>query len=157
MTTSTKTVTRHEALFWSIAFPGFGQVLNRQVAKGLIFIFFEFLINVNSNFNTGIVYSFQGNFDQAAACLDFQWLLFYPCMYMFAMWDAFKHADGPALKPYTFLPFVFGAITVTVGLFYYDTVINWGLKMGPVFFPMLCLTPGLVIGFFLKRGLETRD
>ncbi len=35
-----------EKLFWSIALPGFGQLLNGKYLKGGLFIFLEFLINI---------------------------------------------------------------------------------------------------------------
>lgn len=40
-----------EKLLWSIAFPGFGQLLNGKYVKGIIFISLEFIINVQSKFN----------------------------------------------------------------------------------------------------------
>jgi hypothetical protein len=52
---------RIEVLLWSIALPGFGQILNGKFLKGLLFIGLEFLINVQSNFNTAIKSSFHGD------------------------------------------------------------------------------------------------
>jgi hypothetical protein len=40
-----------EKVLWSIALPGFGQLLNGKFLKGLLLIVLEFLINVQSNFN----------------------------------------------------------------------------------------------------------
>lgn len=51
-------VTRLEALLWSIALPGFGQLLNKKHIKGILFIVLEFLINMGANFNEGIRLSF---------------------------------------------------------------------------------------------------
>jgi hypothetical protein len=42
-----------EAILWSIALPGFAQLLNRKFLKGIVFIFFEFLVNVKSPLITG--------------------------------------------------------------------------------------------------------
>lgn len=84
----------HEALLWSIALPGFGQFLNGSVIKGIAFIILEFLVNVQSNFNLAIMYSFTGEINKAIEITDFQWLMFYPCLYMFAMWDAYREANG---------------------------------------------------------------
>jgi hypothetical protein len=33
---------------WSIAFPGFGQLLNQKYVKGILFIFIEFIVNTIS-------------------------------------------------------------------------------------------------------------
>lgn len=35
-----------ERLLWSIALPGFGQFLNKKYLKGIVFVFLEFLVNV---------------------------------------------------------------------------------------------------------------
>ena len=42
-----KKTTKLEAILWSVAFPGFGQLLNGHLIKGIMFIFLEFTINVN--------------------------------------------------------------------------------------------------------------
>ena len=47
---------RIEKVLWSIALPGFGQLLNGKFLKGLLLILLEFLINVQSNFNQAIIY-----------------------------------------------------------------------------------------------------
>jgi hypothetical protein len=49
-----------EKLLWSIALPGFGQFLNGKLIKGVVFVFLEFLINVQSNFNKVIISSSHG-------------------------------------------------------------------------------------------------
>jgi TM2 domain-containing membrane protein YozV len=56
-----------EVLLWSIALPGFGQFLNGKLIKGIVFVFLEFLINVNANFNVVIISSFQGEIEKAIA------------------------------------------------------------------------------------------
>lgn len=137
-----------EAIFWSIALPGFAQILNKKLAKGFVFIFLEFLINVNSNFNSAIMASFLGEIDKAIHVTNFQWLMFYPCLYLFAMWDAFKDAEGE-VTTYSFLPFVFGAYTVTVGLMYSPVFKINGILLGPIWLPMLSLIPGLLIGYLI--------
>jgi hypothetical protein len=83
-----------EKLLWSIALPGFGQLLNGKYVKGIIFIFLEFLVNFQANFNEVIRLSFHGNIEKAIIQADYHWLMFYPCLYFFAMWDARKDAGG---------------------------------------------------------------
>lgn len=83
-----------EKFLWSIALPGFGQILNKRYLKGIVAISLEFLINVNSKLNLAIMYSFQGEITKAISSTNFQWLLFYPCLYLFAAWDACKDAGG---------------------------------------------------------------
>ncbi|CAG9620607.1 hypothetical protein [Sutcliffiella rhizosphaerae] len=140
-----------ERLLWSIALPGFGQLLNKKYIKGLTFIILEFLINVQANFNSIIMYSFRGEINLAITEANYLWLMFYPCLYFFAMWDAFKDAGG-GQSPYIFLPFVSCAYFVTVGLMLSGKIKLFGTIIGPVWMPMLFVIPGLTVGF-LVRGL----
>lgn len=150
-----------EAILWSIALPGFSQLLSGSLVKGILFVVLEFLINVNSHFNEGIMLSFLGKTMDAAGVINYQWLMFYPCLYMFAMWDAYKLAQDKPIK-YDYLPFAFGAYFVTVGLMYSPNVKIGNIFFGPIFLPMIFLIPGLFIGFvirfiilFIKR--KTKD
>ncbi|MDR0137031.1 hypothetical protein RFW18_04680 [Metabacillus idriensis] len=138
-----------EVLLWSIAFPGFGQLLNRQLIKGILFITLELLINTYSHFNQVIMLSFLGEIDEAVQTVEFGWLMFYPCVYMYAMYDAYKNADGPE-PPLSFLPFAFGAYFVTVGLMYSPKLKLFGVLFGPIWLPMLSLIPGLLTGFLIR-------
>ncbi|MBS2968605.1 hypothetical protein J9317_07525 [Metabacillus sp. KIGAM252] len=141
-----------EAILWSIALPGFGQFLNGHFGKGIVFIALEFLINMNAVFNLAIKYSFNGDITEAFNTADIQWLMFYPCVYMFAMYDAYKFADGPSPR-LSFLPFAFSAYFVTVGIMFSDRVSFIGVMPGPVWLPMLSLIPGLAAGFVLRSLL----
>lgn len=137
-----------EVLFWSIGLPGFGQFLNGKLIKGIVFIVLEILINVQGNFNKIIFYSFNGNIHQAVAETNYQWLMFYPCVYFYAMWDAYKDAGGPGSR-FSYLPFVFCAYSVTVGLMYSPTLTIFGVILGPVWLPILSVIPGLIIGWIV--------
>ncbi|MGG0369755.1 hypothetical protein [Priestia endophytica] len=138
-----------EKLLWSIALPGFGQILNGKLIKGILIIFLEILINLQANFNEVIILSFHGEIVSAIEQTNYKWLMFYPCLYFFAMWDAFKDAGG-GKERYSFLPFVFGAYFVTVGLIYSSSLKLFGLLFGPVWLPMLFLIPGVGIGLLGK-------
>ncbi|WP_019390880.1 hypothetical protein [Priestia filamentosa] len=138
-----------EKLLWSIALPGFGQILNGKLIKGIFIHFLEILINVQANFNEVIILSFHGDIVSAIEQTNYPWLMFYPCLYFFAMWDAFKDAGG-GKEPYSFLPFVFGAYFVTVGLIYSSDLKLFGVLFGPVWLPMLFLIPGVGIGLLGK-------
>lgn len=145
-----------EAILWSIALPGFSQLLNGKLFKGFLFIALEFLVNVQANFNEIIRLSFQGEIERAIDLADYQWLMFYPCLYFFAMWDAYKDAGGGKDK-YSFLPFVISAYFVTVGCMYSSHFRLFGVLFGPVWLPMLCVIPGLIIGNLLRIGLKKRN
>lgn len=150
-----KQLTKLEAILWSIALPGFSQLLTGQYIKGILFVLLEFLINVKGHFNQAIMYSFQGEIEKAHQIIDYQWLMFYPCLYMFAMWDSYRFAMPPNEK-LSFLPFVFSAYFVTIGLMYSPKLHIFHLYLGPVFLPIAFLVPGLFIGFLIKFLLSRK-
>ncbi|MER2059131.1 MAG: hypothetical protein ABTA16_09930 [Niallia sp.] len=142
-----------ENILWSIALPGFAQLLNKRYLKGFFFIGLEFLINIQANFNKAIFLSFYGRIQEAIEVTNFQWLMFYPCLYFFAMWDACRDS-GVKVPLFTYLPFVFSAYFVTVGLILSPEVKVFGKLLGPVWLPMLFVIPGVTIGFVLKKILS---
>ncbi|GAB3051384.1 hypothetical protein [Virgibacillus siamensis] len=139
-----------DKLLWSIPLPGFGQLLNKKYIKGIVLIFLVFLVNVQGNFNEVILLSFHGEIEKAIQYADYQWHMFYPCLYFFAMWDVFKDAGG-GKKPYSFLPFVFSAYFVTVGTIYSSKLTLFSILLGPIWLPILSVIPGLVVGFLLQH------
>ncbi|API91558.1 MULTISPECIES: hypothetical protein [Virgibacillus] len=140
---------KYEKLFWSIALPGFGQILNGRFLKGLLFIALVFLVNVQSNFHQIILLSFHGSIKEAIEKTNYAWLMFSPCLYIFAIWDAWKDAGG-GRHPHSFLPFVFTAYWATVGVIYSSEFTLFGLLWGPVWLPILFIIPGLATGFLIK-------
>ncbi|QGQ96683.1 hypothetical protein EHS13_18260 [Paenibacillus psychroresistens] len=144
-----------EKLLWSIALPGFGQLLNKNYIKGLLLIFLEFLINLHSNFNQIIMLSFHGEIHEAIRLTDYGWLMFYPCVYMFAIWDAVKGAQGD-LPSLSFLPYVSSAYMLTVGVIYSNTFTIFGVLWGPVWLPILFCFLGIILGQLLKLFLSNK-
>lgn len=145
-----------DTLLWSIALPGFGQLLNGRLVKGIVLIVLEFLVNVFARLNLAIMFSFQGDIESAIRHVDFQWLMFYPCLYMFAMWDGFKDAGGGA-KPYAAIPFALAAFFGTVGIMYSPTFRLFGTLWGPVWLPMAFAAVGAGIGTALYAMLSRRE
>jgi TM2 domain-containing membrane protein YozV len=141
-----------EVILWSIAFPGFGQFLNKKFLKGLIFLSLEFLINSHSNLNIIIISSFNGQIDKSIEQANYQWLMFYPCVYLFSMWDAYRDAGG-GQEPYSFLPFVFSAYFGTIGVIYSKILTIFGFFWGPIWLSILFLIIGVGIGLGLKKTL----
>ncbi|MFD2673549.1 hypothetical protein [Marinicrinis sediminis] len=135
-----------ECICWSIALPGFGQLRNGKLVKGLTLIVLEMLINVYAHLNRIIISSFNGQISGSIEQANDQWLMFYPCLYMFAMWDAYRDAGG-GTKPYSVLPFAFGAYMGTVGIIYSR------LWLGPVWLGLIGLAVGLLVGHLLRRLL----
>ncbi|WP_428908324.1 hypothetical protein [Niallia sp. Krafla_26] len=137
-----------EVLFWSIALPGFGQFLNGKIVKGIVFVLLEIIINVQARFNELILLSFLGETEKALSLTNYQWLMFYPCIYFYSIWDAYRDAGG-AKHRLSFLPYVFSAYFVTVGLIYSSKVVIFGHLIGPVWLPMLFAIPGVIVGNIL--------
>jgi hypothetical protein len=139
-----------EVLFWSIALPGFGQYLNGKIFKGTVLIILEFIVNVKSGLNYAILPSFYGNIQESIAHTDFQWLMFYPCLYLFGMWDAYRDAGGGS-EPFAFLPFVFAAFIGTVGVVYSPVFNINGIYFGVIWLPIIFLILGFFIGKIIRK------
>ncbi|MBB3108677.1 hypothetical protein FHS18_000705 [Paenibacillus phyllosphaerae] len=140
-----------EKALWSIALPGFGQLLNGKYIKGIVLIASEVLINVKAHLNEIIMLSFLGRIDEAVSTTNFQWLLFYPCFYMFGIWDAYRDAGN--VNRFGFLPPVTAAYCATVGVFYANCHL-FGVKWGPVWLPMISCFVGLGLGRLLMELLN---
>ncbi|WP_240377574.1 hypothetical protein [Bacillus piscicola] len=138
-----------EMLLWSIALPGFGQLLQKKYIKGFILVVLEFIVNVKGNLNQVIIFSFQGRIPAAIQETNFLWLMFYPCLYLFAIWDAYKDAGGGD-KPFAFLPFVFTAYLTTIALVYSSVFTVNGYLIGPVWLPLISMPLGFLIGTALR-------
>lgn len=80
------------AMLWSLCIPGFGQLYNRDYINGLVLVALEFIINVKAKLNLAILLTFRGLIDTANQTADIQWLLFYPCVYSYSMWQAYNKA-----------------------------------------------------------------
>jgi len=142
-----------ETLLWCMAIPGFGQLLNGKYFKGLILILLEFAINLGAKLNVVIMASFHGEIDQAISQTNYNWLMFYPCVYMYAMWDAYRDAGGGE-APYSSVPFQLAAYLGTVGVIYSDTLTILGVKLGPVWLPIITAFVGMGFGIWFMRFLR---
>lgn len=98
-----------EKILWSIALPGFAQFLNGKLFK---------LTTIQLT--------------------NYQWRMFYPCIYLFALWDAYRDAGGGS-GSFSYLPFVFSAFLGTIGVIYSSTFKLFGILWGPIFLPILFL------------------
>ncbi|GAE30761.1 hypothetical protein [Halalkalibacter hemicellulosilyticus] len=141
---------RAEVLFWSIAFPGFGQFLNKKYVKGFFFIILEFTINVQARLNFAIIPSFYGKGELANASVDYQWIMFYPCVYIFSMYDAYRDAGGKAIR-YAFIPFVTSAYFGTVGIIFSQSITISNHLIGVIWSPILFHLSGYVVGLFIRK------
>lgn len=150
------------AALWSAAIPGFGQMYNRQFAKGVLFIFMEFLINNYSHLNMAILYSWLFQIEKAQQVIDYQWLLFYPCFYIFAIYDAYHVSCLRSEKPESkrmAVPFVVtwlvGTVSVIIGS---GQTSFFGIeRLGPVFLGVIVIIVCLAGGCFLVSRLPPSD
>jgi hypothetical protein len=82
------------AALWSIFIPGFGQFYVQDYIPGLVLVIFEVALNLLSNLNVAIYYSFTGNFNKAASVIDMEYGLFYPSVYVYNIWHAYNKAKA---------------------------------------------------------------
>jgi TM2 domain-containing membrane protein YozV len=154
----------YAAAVWSMMLPGFGQFYNKDYVIGLILIGFEFLINLNSNLNLALVYSFTGDFAQAHSFLNYRWGMFYPSLYAFSIWQAFNSAKAyndrfleNVLKKRTYLTGFFIGLVVGMdaGLFWHNfPLLNQFRVLSifnmPVFSGLLFGLLGAWLGHFIE-------
>jgi len=135
---------------WSIAIPGFGQLYVGDYLISVLLVVLEFVINVKASLNLSILYSFKGQFQDAIDVANFQWILFYPCIYAYSIWQAYNRAmeinrglsqveEGRMFANTKYNGFFIGvAMGGTLGVIY-------SCKIGPVFCGIL---GGLIGGLF---------
>ncbi|WP_265444498.1 hypothetical protein [Acetivibrio straminisolvens] len=145
-----------EKVLWSIAFPGLGQLLNGHIIKGIFFMILELIVNHCSNLNSIIIYSFVGNIQEAINNSNYQWLMFYPSLYLYVMWDAYKYAKGDH-SPMDSLPYVFAAYLGTVGIVYSASFNINGIFFGPVWLTLIFMVIGIIIGCSIQKQINKRS
>lgn len=75
---------------WSALLPGFGHIYNRKAFKGFIILGWAVAIVYFSRINDAIIATFTGQFTKVDEIIDYQWLLFFPSIYLFSMWDSYN-------------------------------------------------------------------
>jgi hypothetical protein len=141
-----------ETALWSIAIPGLGQLINKKYLKGFMLITLEIIINVKSGLNTIIIASFHGQTLAAMNSTNYQWLMFYPCLYLFAIWDAYQDAGGYKI-PLLFIPFTISAYSGTLGVVFSTTFTVNNLFPGPFWLMLSFALIGFGLGFIIRSGL----
>lgn len=107
------------------------------------------LTNKKLNFNQVIISSFYFNTGLAVKQTDYHWLMFYPCIYLFAIYDAYINCEGEKIS-YAYLPFVFSAFISTIGVVYSQTFTVNGVLLGPIWLPIVCFVIGTSLGFLIR-------
>jgi hypothetical protein len=80
------------SLFWSMMLPGLGHMYVLRMVTGYFLVFFTVTCTYFSRLLEAIHFTFMGNFSQATAVLDPQWLLFLPSIYLYAAHEAYSSA-----------------------------------------------------------------
>ncbi len=75
--------------WWSVSFPGLGHMMLGMYFRGIILFIWEFFININTNLNMAIIYSFTGKFELAKEVVDIRWLAIYLPIYISSIWDSY--------------------------------------------------------------------
>ncbi|CQR72242.1 hypothetical protein SOV_12050 [Sporomusa ovata DSM 2662] len=78
------------SIFWSFVLPGLGHMYVLRMATGYFLIIFWFLCAYYSHFLQVFQCTFLGDFSQAIAIADPQWLLFMPSIYGYAAYEAYS-------------------------------------------------------------------
>jgi len=128
-------------------------ILTNQICVEILQFKFSLTCKYTSNV-IFIILSFNGEILSAIEQTNYQWLIIYPCLYFFAVWDAYKDAKN-SKKPYSFLPFAFCAYSITVGLIYLKSIKFFGVLLGPVWLPMIFVIPGVLVGWLLQKLLSS--
>jgi TM2 domain-containing membrane protein YozV len=71
-------------------FPGFGHMLLSKYIRGFLLFIWEVFINLESNINLAILYTFTGRFEMASSILRKEWVLLYLPTYIFSIWDSYR-------------------------------------------------------------------
>ncbi|AWI11030.1 MULTISPECIES: hypothetical protein [Bacillaceae] len=102
------------ALF-SILMPGFGQIYNGQIKKGIFLLVVEHFDNMLGKINRSIQLDFNGFHQEALATVIYDAMLFYPGFYVYTVWDAWFYAKEGADKGKTAIPFIIGGFLGELG------------------------------------------
>lgn len=77
------------ALFWSMILPGLGHLYIHRLTTAFFIIIWIVVATYFSQLLPAIHLTFMGHFNQATEVLDARWLLFFPSMYGFAIYDSY--------------------------------------------------------------------
>lgn len=79
------------AIIWSLLVPGTAQFYSHRLLTGFFILGWWMVTMYFSHLLEAVHFTFTGNFLQAAAVTDPEWLLFMPSIYGFAIYDAYSN------------------------------------------------------------------
>jgi hypothetical protein len=142
-----------EAVAWNLFFPGLAQItVTKRLGKGVFFFLLILLININARINEIVILSLKGETQRAVGVTDYQWLLFYSCLYFFALWEGYRECGG-INEQYAFIPFVFSGYMTTIGIVFSPSIHLSGFLLGPLWLPVIVAVISFLIGMLLRTIL----
>lgn len=78
------------SIFWSLVLPGLGHLYILKLVSGSFLIVFWLTCAYYSNLFQVVHFTFLGDYSQAVAAADPQWLLFFPSIYGYAAYEAYS-------------------------------------------------------------------
>lgn len=78
------------AAFFSVFIGGLGHIYNLRLPKAVILSVWHVSVMILSNGHKAVLYTLLGRFHEAAAVVDYQWLLFWPSIAIFNIVNAYK-------------------------------------------------------------------
>lgn len=153
------------ALLWSFSLPGLGQIYNGQQLLGIILVLLELIINQLSSLNISIFASFHGDFQLGHDAINYQWGMYYPSIWGFAMWHAYNtsisinhYLDEKKNKKTYLTGFFFGGVFgMNLGIYWHvlflSTMGSFAFLASPVFSGLLTGIICSFIGHTLEKVL----
>lgn len=78
------------AAWLSALIPGFGHIHLGMYLKGLILVSLEIMLNTFGKLNLAILYTFTLQFEKVHEVINYNWILVYAAIYVFAIWDSYR-------------------------------------------------------------------
>ena len=82
----------HMALMWSFVFSGLYHICNNKLLSGLTLLSWNMVVAYYTKIPEMLRFTLTGQFERISAVIDIQWLLFFPSIFMFSIYDAYTHA-----------------------------------------------------------------
>lgn len=82
------------AAFWAAVLGGAGHFHNMQLSKGAMLMAWHLAIWLNSGMSRAVVFTLLGRTDLIPEVINYEWLLFWPSIHMFNVWNAWVDCVG---------------------------------------------------------------
>ena len=79
------------SIFLSATLSGLSHICNNKLISGLTLLGWMIAIAYYTEYPNMIIYTFTGQFERINSIVNYKWLLFFPSIYFFAIFDAYTH------------------------------------------------------------------